>query len=266
MLAFASISPHPPIIVPTIGAPSDLRKVKKTIGGMEKLRKEFEKTEIETALIISPHSPLEISQMGLNESEGFSGNFFDFADFTTSLNFASDKEICQEIKNLCQREKIPLTCHIAKELDHGILVPLFFLTKNLKPEIVPLSYSFLSREVHFKFGKVLGKIAKNSKRRIGIIASGDLSHRLSPEAPAGYSPRGKEFDKKIVKLLKENDVEGILNMDEGLIEEAGECGYRSIIILLGALSTLQPTTYNLQLISYEGPFGVGYLVGNFLLS
>ena len=54
----------------------------------------------------------------------------------------------------------------------------------------------------------------------------------------------------------------ILNMGEELVEEAGECGFRSIIILLGALSNLQQTTYNLQLLSYEGPFGVGYLIAN----
>lgn len=233
---------------------------------MEKLREEFEKAKIETVLIISPHSPLEINQMGLNEAEGFSGNFFNFADFTTSLNFSNDKKICQEIKNLCQREKILLSCHNTKKLDHGILVPLFFLTKNLKAEIVPLSYSFLSREIHFKFGKVLGEIAKNSKKRVGIIASGDLSHRLLPEAPAGYSPRGKEFDKKLIKLLEKNDIEGILNLDGALIEKAGECGYRSIIILLGALSVLEIRNLKFEILSYEGPFGVGYLVGNFLLS
>ncbi|MBC7194507.1 MAG: AmmeMemoRadiSam system protein A, partial [Caldisericia bacterium] len=40
-------------------------------------------------------------------------------------------------------------------------------------------------------------------------------------------------------------------------EEAGECGYRSILTLL----TLMPfEKYKAEVLSYEGPFGVGYLV------
>jgi len=60
--------------------------------------------------------------------------------------------------------------------------------------------------------------------------------------------------------LEKKDVKGILNIDPHLVEEAGECGYRSIIILLGALSGL---SWQPEILSYEGPFGVGYLVINF---
>ena len=49
-------------------------------------------------------------------------------------------------------------------------------------------------------------------------------------------------------------------MDKNLIEEAGECGYKSIIILLGALSLVP--NFKFEILSYEGPFGVGYLVAN----
>ena len=263
MLNFAAITPHPPIIIPTIGSPDDLEKVKKTIGGMEKLREEFEKANPETILIISPHGPVGIKEMGLIETQELSGDFSMFGDFSSSFKLENDKEICEEIKNECQKQNTPLQSYNKNILDHGTLVPLFYLTKNLNPKIVPLAYSFLDRNAHFLFGKVLGKIAKASQKKIGIIASGDLSHRLLPEAPAGYSPRGKEFDEKLIKFLKENNTNEILNMDEELVEEAGECGFRSIIILLGALSNLQQATYNFQLLSYEGPFGVGYLVSSF---
>ncbi|MFH1207865.1 MAG: hypothetical protein V1668_04725 [Patescibacteria group bacterium] len=46
------------------------------------------------------------------------------------------------------------------------------------------------------------------------------------------------------------------------MEEAGECGLRSIIMLLGMLNTV---SYEPELYSYEGPFGVGYMVTNFKL-
>ena len=60
--------------------------------------------------------------------------------------------------------------------------------------------------------------------------------------------------------MKKKDIEGILSLDPEFVEEAGECGYRSIIILLGILKNLN---WEPEIISYEGPFGVGYLVANF---
>jgi len=90
-----------------------------------------------------------------------------------------------------------------------------------------------------------------------VIASGDLSHRLSPSAPAGYSPKGEIFDNLLKELLSSKDTSGILNLDKELVEEAGECGLRSIMILLGIL---EKQNYKFKLLSYEAPFGVGYMV------
>jgi aromatic ring-opening dioxygenase LigB subunit len=264
MLKFASICPHPPIIVPTIGSPADLKKVSKTIEAMEKLAGIFAKSAPDTVIVISPHGPLDFNCFTINNSPTLVGHFYNFGDFQTELIFKNDLEFVNSIKNECEKAKIPLKGVEIKELDHGTLVPLYYLTKehpNFK--VMPLAYSFLDLETHFQFGKVLQKtIEQYSNRTIGIIASGDLSHRLTPDAPAGYSPRGKEFDKKLIELIKNNDVQGILNMDADLVEEAGECGYRSIIILLGALSGLN---WQPEILSYEGPFGVGYLVANFKL-
>ena len=51
-------------------------------------------------------------------------------------------------------------------------------------------------------------------------------------------------------------------MKHDLIAEAGECGLKSIVILLGILDGIN---YKPRLLSYEGPFGVGYLVMQFEL-
>ena len=74
---------------------------------------------------------------------------------------------------------------------------------------------------------------------------------------SGFSPRGKEFDEQLVKLVENYDVNGILNFDEELAEEAGQDALWSIAILLGALAgkIVKP-----EILSYEGPFGVGYMV------
>ncbi|PIZ48331.1 hypothetical protein COY29_03960, partial [Candidatus Woesebacteria bacterium CG_4_10_14_0_2_um_filter_39_14] len=91
------------------------------------------------------------------------------------------------------------------------------------------------------------------------IASGDMSHRLKEDGPYGFHPSGPQFDQEFIRLLKNKDIRGILNLNPRLIEEAGECGLRSFSMLLGAL-TADKTDWQPEILSYEGPFGVGYLV------
>jgi len=129
--------------------------------------------------------------------------------------------------------------------------------------ILPIGYSLLDLKAHYSFGDFLKEIILDDDKKIAVIASGDLSHCVTKDAPAGYSPRGKEFDEKLVELITNKNITGILKIDQGLIEEAGECGLRSIMILLGLLERIN---YTPEILSYEAPFGVGYLVANFKLN
>ena len=96
-----------------------------------------------------------------------------------------------------------------------------------------------------------------------MIASGDLSHCLKEEGPYGFHPDGPKFDKALIESLKKKDIEKILKLDE-MYPDAGECGLRSFCFLLGILEA-SGLDYQPEILSYEGPFGVGYLVANFKL-
>jgi len=146
------------------------------------------------------------------------------------------------------------------ELDHGSLVPLVFLIEHLPqaPRLVLLSFSFLPTADHLEFGRAVGAALAAASRRVLYVASGDLSHRLTPDAPAGYSPRGRDFDDEVVAAFHQGDANALLTIPETLLMAAGECGYRSLVVLFGVLDGL---VWSTRLLSYEGPFGVGYLVG-----
>jgi len=125
---------------------------------------------------------------------------------------------------------------------------------------VKITIVFRGREMaHLEFGKNLKEAILNTAKRIAVIASGDLSHCLTENAPAKFNPAGKEFDDMLIKLLKKEDAQGIVNLDKILIENAAECGLRSILILLGILNHIK---FQTKILSYEAPFGVGYLVAN----
>jgi len=265
MLSFAAFLPHPPIIIPTIGRDEDLKKVKKTISAMNLIGQEFRSQNIETAFLVSPHGPLDPYRMIINVAPNLQGHFRIFGDSQTNLKFKNDLNLLKALATQLEKESFPFLLIDEAFLDHGALVPLYYLSENrsLQFRLIPLSYSLLDREKHFQFGEIIGRIINDSPKRIAFIASGDLSHRITPEAPAGFSPKGKIFDETIVSLLKNKKTKEILNLDEDFVEEAGQCGYRSLLILLGVLNHFD---WQLEILSYEAPFGVGYLVAQFKIS
>ena len=260
MLSFAAICPHPPLLIPDIGA-EDAFKVQATSSAMRELAQELSRKKIETVVIISPHGTVFMDFMSINLAEKLSGDFTDFGS-DIKMDYANDTELARYIKDLADTNGLPLQT-VSEPLDHGTMVPLYFLMQNPDAaQVCQISFSYLDYGKHFTFGEIIYEAIQNTDRRVALVASGDLSHRLIPQAPAGYSPCGKEFDKTLIESLEKNDVSGILDMDSVMIEDAGECGLRSIIILLGALSNVK---YKFKKLNYEGPFGVGYLVGKFEL-
>lgn len=259
-LNFAAISPHPPIVIPGIGNEGDLEKVANTVFGLKKLASIFKNAEIDTLIIISPHGVIYPDRFNISGMKKLFGTFASFDAPDIMMEFDNDIDLAALLDAKAQKNNIETLLYDNSgefcELDHGAMVPLYYLTQNQESalRVLPIAYSGLPRLDHFAFGQLIGEVAKNYEGRVGIVASGDLSHRLIER------PEGKKFDEKLVEDIKQNDTKSILYYDEDFVELAGECGYRSILILLGILdgSDIKP-----EMISYEGPFGVGYLVANY---
>jgi len=270
-LVFSAICPHPPIIIPTIGGTDDLKKVSKTIGAFKSLNQKLKDSEAQTVIIVSPHSSLSAQEFTISISPEFFGDFSLFGDKSDQFYFKNDINLATEIIKICKDKGIALKTVEEEFLDHGSLVPLYYLSQKNKFNLIVIGYSFLSLKEQFNFGKALQEvinqasfekgalIKKKIDHKIAFIASGDLSHRLTQNAPAGYSPKGKVFDETIIDDLK-NNPERIININPELSEQAGECGLRSIAILLGVINGLNLKP---EILSYENPFGVGYLTAYF---
>jgi AmmeMemoRadiSam system protein B len=262
MLVFSAITPHPPLLIPAIGQ-DNLVRLKKTKAAMEKLAYEFYLAQPETAIIISPHGELMANAFTLNSVEKFNISFKKFGDFNTQLNFKGDVSLAYQIKEKLET-KLPLQMISQSELDHGVGIPLYCLGQNMPHlKIIPLGYCSADLNAHFNLGQELAEIIQKTPKRIALIASGDLSHCLTDNAPAPYSSSGKKFDQALIDLIKNKKNQEILHLEKNLIEEAAECGLKSIAILLGAVDNLNFTP---EILSYESPFGVGYLVCDFKLN
>ena len=261
-IVFGCIVPHPPLLVPAIGGGQEAA-ISATTQAMEQLADKLAGRHPETILIISPHGEYHSDAMGILTAKSSTGDLSSWGVRGPRHDFHNDLEMVALIQKEAKAAGIGTKSIGEKSyrLDHGVMVPMHFLLSGVKGvPLVPLTFSWLPLETHFTFGKAIRRAAEQSQKQVALVASGDLSHRLIPGAPAGYEPMGKVFDEKLVKALSCLDAGDILNLDRELIERAGECGLRSFVILLGALDGLRVEP---EILSYEGPFGVGYLVASF---
>ena len=262
------IMPHPPIVIPDVGKGEEV-KIESTSNACLKISKEISELNPDTIIIITPHGPVFSDAIALMNIPKIKGDLIQFSAPQVSFNMNINIELTESIIENSNNVHLPalgLTENNSKnfginlELDHGSMIPLYFINKNYKNyNLVHITYGILSEIDLYSFGMTIKKSVEESPFNAVVIASGDLSHKLSEDGPYGLSPYGKEFDNKITNLLQTGTVLDIFNLDKNKIESAAECGLESFYILLG---TLDGTNYSGELLSYEGPFGVGYAVMN----
>lgn len=265
-LVGCALMPHPPLMIPEVGK-QELEHIKATVEAAQQVAEMLKTGNPQTIVIITPHGPVFEDSVAVSIHPRLKGSMAQFGAPDVVLGFETDNLLIKNIIRHSQRLGInltELTDDVAKtyrlplQLDHGAFVPLYYLSKaGFKGQIVHLSIGMLAYEEMYTFGKAVQAAIGHMDKRVAVIASGDLSHRLTPSAPAGYSPQGTEFDHQLVTSLTNTDVKALLGMDRDLIAEAGECGLRPVFFLLGVMGGLDTEVVTS---SYEGPFGVGYAV------
>src|SRR6267143_800404 len=260
-LVFAGIAPHPPIMVPEVGRESSI-EVQNSISAMAELTARVISSKAETVVIISPHGPLEANAFIAYDGPQLFGDFANYRAPTATVHAELDDELFDEITRAAANELLIVMRIKNFDLDHGTAVPLYFLQRNgWTGRVIALGYSFLSNEDHVRFGVCVRAAIEKLRRRVAFIASGDLSHRLTRHAPSGYNSAAHLFDEEVVDAIHNCTTDRIVNIDPEMRRTAGECGYRSMLVAIGVA---EGTNSNCEVISYEAPFGVGYLVAQIL--
>lgn len=254
----SAIFPHPPIIIPEVGG-NETSKVEKTIQAVQSLSEKIVKANPDTVIIITPHSCFDHHFFNVYSDEMLSGDFSKFGAPNVKLSFKNDLGFIENLDSKCKELFNGLNkITPGTPLDHGSAVPLYYLDKaGYKGKIVVINYAGFDPAEHVIFGELIDKVADMLSRKIVFIASGDLSHKLSSTAPGGYNPDAHFFDEDIVDKISEGDYNYIMNISPILRKKAGECGFNSIMVGIGMVNK---KPLNNEVLSYEAPFGVGYIV------
>jgi len=254
--------PHPPVIFPEVGKGRE-QGIIKTIESYREVMKFVATFKPDTIVLTTPHSELYGDYFHVAGGSGATGEFARFGAPQVKVHADYDNEFVSVLENVCKERDFP--CGTLGErdpsLDHGSLIPLRFLNEAWQNyKVVRIGLSGLSLLKHYQLGQIIREVSEKLGRRTVFVASGDLSHRLLDEGPYGFNPEGPVFDKRITTALDTGNFADLFQFKPSFCEAAGECGHRSFIIMAGALDGKAVKS---KLLSYEGPFGVGYGVAKF---
>lgn len=259
--------PHPPLIVPGVGRGRE-REIQATVDAYCEAARRVVAAEPQTIVISSPHTAMYLDYLHIAPGPGARGTFAQFGDPADGARVTYDEELVEALCRAAREEGLSAGTAGERErdLDWGVLVPLHFIdaaadelrASGREPDpyrVVRLGVSGLSPLEHYRMGQLVQRCAARLGRRVAYVASGDLSHKLAADGPYGYAPDGPVFDELACRALGSGAFLDLLTADPGLCERAAECGLRSFQIMAGALDR---TPVAAELLSHEGPFGVGY--------
>lgn len=255
----AVMVPHPPIILPEIGRGEE-KKIQATTDAYRKAMQLIARLRPETVVITSPHSVMYADYFHFSPGADAEGNFRQFRAGEVRIRTAYDCEFVHTLGTLCDRDGFPggTMGERDPELDHGTMIPLYFLNQFIDPdsyEVVRIGLSGLPLADHYRLGMKIREAADLLDRRTVLIASGDLSHKLKAEGPYGFDENGPVYDGRIMDVMGRVQFDELLDFDESFCDRAAECGHRGFVIMAGALDGMAVRAGRL---SHEGTFGVGY--------
>lgn len=257
--------PHPPILLAEVGHGEE-QKLKQTADAYAEVGRRIAALSPDALVIASPHATLYADYFHLSPGTSAEGSLAAFHAPEVSLRVEYDVPLRKQIEQTARQHGLPVGITGEREptLDHGTLIPLWLLRQaGVVSNVVRLGLSGLPPWTHYRVGQCIAEATNTLGLRTVFLASGDLSHKLKEDGPYGFAAEGPVFDALLTRAWASGDFEALLSTLPEMAEAAAECGLRSFQIMAGVLDKLavQPS-----LLSYEGPFGVGYGIAAFTVT
>ena len=251
----AALMPHAPVLVPGVGGERG-NGARASIQAMTNAARRVVEAAPETVILISPHSPRRQGMFAFWADERTAGSLARFGAPEAAIDLPTDETFARTIAEEARSRGVHVWRLRDDDLDHGATVPLWHLANaGWRGPTVLIGLNYPGEPGLIELGEAIAAAAHRAGRFVAVVASGDMSHRLQRGAPAGFHPRAKEFDRKFIECLRAGDYRQLTRLDHELQELAAEDVVDSTII---AASAVNWSADGHEVLSYEGPFGVGY--------
>jgi len=257
-LIYGSIVPHSPALLPHIIEKAE-GKLDTTISALKELQEKIAEYKPDTLIIIAPHDESARSESSylFHIPHVYRATFEQFGDLATKSEYQPDAILADRLKDKLVQEGMTVTYSSDEKLDYSVGIPLEYLARGLGCKVLVVHPAAKDLPALFEDGKQFQKILQESEKRIIAVASGDLAHCLSHDAPLPFNPTGVELEKQIVKWIKGKREKKILELTDEKITEIGACGLPSFALFWGIIT---PMHHQTKFYSYESPFGVGHII------
>ena len=186
-------------------------------------------------VVISPHSPRRPGAFGVWTESQIAGTFDQFGAPDTAVSLPNDRTLAKAIRNEMSRRDLESWEIRGHPLDHGAMVPLWFLAAaGWTGKAVLIGLNYPGERGLRELGEAIAAAAIAAKIRVAVIASGDMSHRLKHGAPCGYDPQAHRFDDELMRLVRAGEFRAVEKIAPELRELAAEDAADSVIIAASA--------------------------------
>lgn len=195
--------------------------------GVDQLKSGLEAARVDTlVLLTSEHwTNFFLDQMSafcIGRGDSFTGPVEPWMKMPKTA-IPGDPELADLIVKAAYNAHIEPAFAYELQFDHGTMVPLGFLTPALDIPVVPIFFNTLAapqpspRRCH-ALGQVIGEVARASNKRIGIIATGGMSHDPGERS---HGRIDSEFDRRFLEQMAQGDQEALSSYTIPQLAEAG---------------------------------------------
>jgi hypothetical protein len=161
-----------------------------------------------------------------------------------------DEQLAQAIVAACYENDMEPSFAQEMHFDHGTMTPLHFLTPKMGLPVVPivintLAPPFPSARRCLKLGRVVGNLLRDSEKRVGIVATGGMSH---DPGERNHGVIDAAFDRQFLAQMSAGDLEALAQYSNESLSAAGAGAVELLnwIALAGALQSFRG-----EVLSYE---------------
>ena len=126
----AVMVPHPPLIVPAVGRGEE-KKIQATVDAYHQAARQIAAWKPDTVVVTSPHSVMYADYFHISPGKSARGSFARFRAPQTEFQEEYDTEFVRVLSREAEARDIPAGTlgERDKSLDHGTMVPLYFLNQ-----------------------------------------------------------------------------------------------------------------------------------------
>ena len=270
-LVFAAIAPHGSMAIAEWCKPEERALATKTRAAMEDLGRRFAAASPEVTVVLTPHN-IHVERGMAVVLAGTMAGTLESGAAPIAMRVPVDRDFAIDIAVAVGEAGVPIaavsygandTAAAVFPMDWGTQVPLHFMGGRddpPKPIVMVAPARDLPWDAHVAAGRAIAKAAEISGKRVALIASCDHGHAHDPKGPYGFSPASKEFDDKVVDLVKSDALGELLRFDKAFVAEAKADSFWQMLMLHGAIAD----RWQGEFLSYEAPTYFGMLCAAYL--